>query len=513
MNAVIYARYSSHGQTEQSIEGQLRVCKEYAERNGYNLIGEYIDRATSGTTDNRPSFLQMIDDASKKEFQYIIVYKLDRFARNRYDSVFYKHKLQQLGIKVLSAMEAISDTMEGRFLEGMLEIIGEMYSHDLSQKVKRGLKESVAKGNFTGGYNLLGYKVVGEKNNRRVAIDEKTAPIIKYAFEQYAAGMGKKQIVENLNQKGYRTNSGKKFTINSFYNNLSNKKYIGINYFNGELSENSYPPLIDKQLFDKVQARLKQNQHAPATAKAKQEYLLSGKAFCGHCGATLVGIAGTSKTKERHYYYACTNQFKNHTCNKKYEKKGYIEWYVVEQTVQFVLNPKHSKEIAEKVTEEYSKSVSAQKIKEYEKRLDNIEKEFDKQTKLFINTGSVELQKRINEYCQDLELQKADLLSELKKLKIASYLKHTEDDIIKCLKAFTIGNPLDLDYQKKIIHTFVNNIYLFDDKLVIYYNLLNHKQVSYFEMLENIEGEDFSIEDGQSGFLFDVTHPARRNCV
>ena len=154
MNAVIYARYSSAAQTEQSIEGQLRVCREYAERNNYTVIHEYIDRAMTGTNDCRPNFLQMIEDAQKKQFDFIICYKLDRFSRNHYDSVFYKHKLQQSGVKVLSAMEAISDTQEGKLIEGILEIMAEMYSTDLSQKVKRGLKESAIKGTFTGGHIL-----------------------------------------------------------------------------------------------------------------------------------------------------------------------------------------------------------------------------------------------------------------------------------------------------------------------------------------------------------------------
>ncbi|MCL2369859.1 MAG: recombinase family protein [Firmicutes bacterium] len=163
MNAVIYARYSSSAQTEQSIEGQLRVCKEFAERSGYTVIHEYIDRAMTGTNAERPDFLQMVKDASQKQFDYIIVYKVDRFARNQYDSVFYKHKLSQSGVKVVSATEAISDTAEGRLVEGILEIMAEMYSHDLSQKVKRGQKESLLKGNHLGGSMLYGYKSVDKR--------------------------------------------------------------------------------------------------------------------------------------------------------------------------------------------------------------------------------------------------------------------------------------------------------------------------------------------------------------
>ena len=96
---VIYARFSSHSQTEQSIEGQLRECYEFAKRNDYVVVNEYIDRAISGMTDNRPAFLQMIEDSKKKEFEYVLVYQLDRFARSRYDSANYKAKLKRMALE------------------------------------------------------------------------------------------------------------------------------------------------------------------------------------------------------------------------------------------------------------------------------------------------------------------------------------------------------------------------------------------------------------------------------
>lgn len=160
-NAVIYARYSSHSQTEQSIEGQLRVCHEYARREGFTIVGEYIDRAISGRTDDRPDFQRMISDSRKRAFQYVIVYKLDRFARNRYDSAVYKHKLKQNGVKVVSAMENIGDNPESIILEAVLEASAEYYSLELAQKIKRGMRESALKGQFCGGGIPFGYKSAG----------------------------------------------------------------------------------------------------------------------------------------------------------------------------------------------------------------------------------------------------------------------------------------------------------------------------------------------------------------
>ena len=287
MNAVIYARYSSAAQTEQSIEGQLRVCYEFAERNGYKILNEYIDRAITGTNDRRPAFLQMIEDASKRNFEYILVYKLDRFSRNKYDSVFYKHKLKEFGVKVISATEAISDSPEGRLVEGILEMMAEMYSQDLSQKVKRGIHESLLKNNFIGGTAPYGYKIVDKK----LVIDEETAPVMKYYFEQYATGKPKVQIIKELNSMGYRNAHGKPFTKSSLQNCLSNTKYIGIYNVNGMELDNYCPALISKDIFNKVQEMLKKHKHSPATTKAKEEYLLTGKLFCGICGSGMVGVS------------------------------------------------------------------------------------------------------------------------------------------------------------------------------------------------------------------------------
>ena len=149
--AVIYARFSSHSQTEQSIEGQLRECYDFAKRSEITIVGEYIDRALTGTSDKRPQFLKMIEDSKKKNFEYVLVYQLDRFARNRYDSANYKAKLKKNGVRVLSAKENITDDASGILVEGMLESMAEYYSAELSQKVKRGIKESLIKGNFIGG--------------------------------------------------------------------------------------------------------------------------------------------------------------------------------------------------------------------------------------------------------------------------------------------------------------------------------------------------------------------------
>ena len=166
MKAVIYARYSSDNQREESIEGQLRECKEYADKNGITILCSYIDRALSAKTDNRPEFQKMVQDSAKGLFDTVLVWKLDRFARNRYDSAHYKAVLRRNGVKVVSATENISDGPEGIILESMLEGMAEYYSAELAQKINRGLTENALKGKNNGGGIPLGYQLTDDQQTR-----------------------------------------------------------------------------------------------------------------------------------------------------------------------------------------------------------------------------------------------------------------------------------------------------------------------------------------------------------
>jgi DNA invertase Pin-like site-specific DNA recombinase len=211
--AVIYARYSpGPNQTEQSIEGRIRICREFAAREGYDIIGEYIDRALTGRNDDRPDFQRMLADAKKREFRFVIVYKLDRFARNRYDSAIHKYHLKQCGIKVVSAMENIGDNPESIILEAVLEASAEYYSIDLSQKIKRGRRDSAAKGKFVGGGLPFGYRSV----NGTIIIDERKGPYWKEALERYAAGVSKRDVIGKINAAGFRNRNGKPYGRTAF---------------------------------------------------------------------------------------------------------------------------------------------------------------------------------------------------------------------------------------------------------------------------------------------------------
>ena len=330
MDVVIYARFSSHNQNEQSIEGQIKYCKEYAQRNDYNIIHTYIDEAKSGTSDNRPEFQKMIKDSAKKQFKGILVYQLDRFARSRLDSATYKAILKRNDVKVLSARENISDDASGILMESVLEGMAEYYSAELGQKVIRGMDINASKGFYNGGPVPIGLKLktielpLGVNGKmickKQFDIDTEKAPIIQKMFDMYMNDNTMVDVIHYLKKKGIKTTKGKDFGKSSVRAILTNKKYITIYEYNGKEIKGVIPRVIEDDVFYKVQEKLAKNREAPSRAKAKIPYLLTTKLFCGTCGEMMTGISGTSQNREIHHYYTCKGR-KEHNCNRKNVKK------------------------------------------------------------------------------------------------------------------------------------------------------------------------------------------------
>ena len=294
-NCCLYARYSSHRQNTTSIEAQVLEIKAFAERNGLNIVEEYIDKAISGKTDDRPEFLRMIEDSSKGKFSRIIVYSLDRFARNRYDSAKYKAKLKKNGVKVLSAKENISDDPAGIVMEGVLESMAEYYSAELSQKVNRNMLLNAERGQFNGGFVPLGYRLeeqdLGTYKKKKLVVDENTAPIVKKIFEMKSSDIPNVEIIDYLNKSGLKNSKNREFSKNSLQNLFKNKKYIGTNTYGEKEFPNTIPAIIDIDTFNKVQEVIAKYKHAPGIRKAEERYLLTGKLFCGKCGSKYIGVS------------------------------------------------------------------------------------------------------------------------------------------------------------------------------------------------------------------------------
>ena len=351
---VIYARFSSHSQTEQSIEGQLRECYEYAKRQDLLVVAEYIDRALTGTTDKRPEFLRMIEDSKKKIFDYVLVYQLDRFARNRYDSANYKAKLKKNGVRVLSAKENITEDASGILIEGVLESMAEYYSAELSQKVKRGIRESYEKGYFIGGYGLFGYDIVDKK----WTINSYEADIVRDIFTRYKNGEKAKEIIARLNGQGIKTKAGSSFNMNSLARIIRNEKYIGKVTSHGTVYTNVIPPIVDEELFYECNVIMDKHKHKPRDSKSAQPYILSGKLFCGFCGSLMTAETGTSHTGKLHHYYKCFGRKRNKdSCKKANYRQQDLEDLVFGTTVKYVLHPDVIQTGAEQVVSKFNSEI------------------------------------------------------------------------------------------------------------------------------------------------------------
>ena len=454
--AVIYARYSSDNQTEQSIEGQLRVCEQYAKNNDILILKTYIDRAMTGMNDNRPDFQQMIKDSANKEWQNIIVYKLDRFSRNKYETAKYKKILKDNGVKLISAMENIPDTPEGIILESLLEGMAEYYSAELSQKVKRGMNETRLKGNFTGGNLIYGYKV----ENHKILINEEQAKVVRYIYEQYALGVYVKDIIADLTTK-HILNHGRPFARNTIYNILKNEKYSGIYRFNNQTFENMYPQIVSTEIYEKVRQKTNQNKYGKRSVEVV--YLLRNKLKCGYCGEPISAECGTTSQGKKRRYYKCLGKKRHATdCNKQTVRKEILEDLVIKILIEQLNSTKTLDKIVSNILKMQESedcgntlltSLNKEKI-ETQKILDNIMKAVEQGVvNSTTNKRMIELENKL----EDIERQ---IIVEKSK----TNFKLTKEDILNYF-----NDALKLEPQL-LINYLVNQIILYDDKMQIYFN-------------------------------------------
>lgn len=470
LKAVIYARYSSDKQSEQSIEGQLRECHSYAQRNNYIIVGEYIDRALTGTTDKRPEFLKMIEDSKKKTFNYVIVYQLDRFARNRYDSAIYKSKLTKNGVRVISARENITDDASGILVEGMLESMAEYYSKELSQKTKRGMKETILKGKWTGGYVTYGYDIV----NGYYVVNEVESENIRQMFKGILENVKLKDMVSNLNANGYKNKIGKPFCSDYVGRILRNKKYIG-EVSQTYKSEIRIPQIIDMELFNRVNEKLDTNRGKNAKAKANELYHLSGKTYCAYCNELITADSGTNHEGIVYKYYKCSARKKRkNSCKKTTIRKEYFENKIIDKTVQDILIPSVIDEIAKTVTENFNKDIKENfEIKSLEKQKQLIDNKIENILKA-IEEGilTTTTKDRLMKY----ESEKVDLENKLA-IERNKSIKPIE---LGEVKAF-LNDFANKDYSKQVhrhrlLEIFINRIYLYDEYAIVIYNGINNTQ-------------------------------------
>lgn len=487
MKAVIYARYSSENQREESIEGQIRECTAYCDKNGITLLRSYIDRALSAKTDNRPEFLRMIKDSAKGLFDVIIVWKLDRFARNRYDSARYKAQLKKCNVKVLSATENISQGPEGIILESLLEGMAEYYSAELSEKVIRGHTENALKCKYNGGTPTFGYHI---GQDMRYQIAPELAPVVQDIFAQYDSGKTMKEIRDYLNEAGVTTVRGKKIDLNFVSAILHNRKYIGEYSYREIVTPGGIPAIISQELFDRVQEKLVKNKRAPARHKAEDDYLLTTKLFCGTCKAMMVGESGTSAREGRKYhYYRCVNSKKHKTCKAKHKsvRKVPIENAVVNAAMAKIMDDGFIEYIADAVMDIQSQESSV--LPALRKQLSEAERGINNLLNAIQNGAFNE---SIKQRLDQLEQAKKDIELQIIQEEMSRPLLSRED-VTYWLCRFRTLDVSVLEERRRLIDSFVNSVTVFDDYILITFN---YKEGEVSIPFADINGSDLQSVGG-----------------
>ena len=484
MTAVIYARYSSDNQREESIEGQIRECTAYAEKNGITIVKHYIDRAISAKTDNRPEFQQMIKDSDKKLFDIVLVWKLDRFARNRYDSARYKTQLKKNGVKLMSATEIISEGPEGIILESVLEGYAEYYSADLSEKVVRGMTENALKGIYNGGTIPFGYMI---DETRHYQPDPLLAPYVEQTFQKYADGATMTDLRDWLKAHNIKNSMGGEMSYNTIQRMLSNRRYIGELRLRDVVQPNAIPALVSEDLFNKVQEKLAKNKKAPARHKAEESYLLTTKLYCGKCGALMFGESGVSHTGKMYTYYKCAAAKKKKTCDKKAVRKQWLEDLVVNETMKLVEDDASMNAIIAKVMELQNQESTDLPI--YEKQL--------KETEVGITNMLNAIQMGIltsstKERLEALEEQRKELQARIAEERLAKP-KMKEEFVRFWLLRFRKLDMTQPEQRQALVDTFINAIYLYDDKVLITFNYKEGTEtVAFGEAVKAEKSSDMS---------------------
>ena len=479
--AVAYARYSSDNQRDESIEGQIRAIREYCQNNNMQLVKIYTDEARSATTDDRPGFLQMIQDSSLGLFDVVVVHKLDRFSRDRYDSAFYKRQLKRNDVRLISVLENLDDSPESIILESVLEGMAEYYSRNLAREVMKGMKETALKCKHTGGKPPLGYDVA---EDRTYVINEHEARAVKMIFEMYASGKGYSDILHTLNNEGYRTQTGRAFGKNSIHDILKNEKYRGIYIFNrseqkinGKRNhrknkkeediikiEGGMPRIIDDETWKLVQAKMSNNKKGAYSAK--EIYLLSGLIYCSKCGGAMTGTRRRAgRNKDLYISYECSTRKRTKGCNMKAVNRDYVENIVIEHLEKNIFSPDALNKLVIKISQyaaAQNKEIN-QDIKLFTNQLTGVQTEINN----IVNAIAAGMfHPAMKEKMDELETKKASLTIRLEEAKLQAQTRAPTPEIIRkyLQKDADIKNK-SLEEQKRIIQTYVKKVVVYENTI------------------------------------------------
>ena len=457
--AVIYARYSSNNQREESLEQQIAECKRYAERNGYTITEIYQDAAISGRTDDRPDFQRMMKDAKKEQFDYIISWKSNRIGRNMTQALTNMAKLAEYGVECLYVEEDFDNTASGRFALRNMMNVNQFYSENLAEDVKRGMLDNAQKCMVNGKISF-GFK---KAPDGRYAIEEKEAAIVREIFDRFRSGWIIADIMADMNNRGITTKGGKPWTFQSFQTLLQNQQYIGVYKFGDVRIENGIPPILDKAVFEEVQRILSEKKRPRGHKRNDTEYFLVGKAFCGMCGAPMTGISGTSRNGSLYSYYMCNAHHYDHTCDKKNVPRDDLEYSVALATVKLLEDEKvvewiidGYKDVIRTIKEESKANTLQVQLEETNKILGNLMKAME--AGLF-NEMAIQRMNELSESKKDLEQALA--------MESEALRTYSVENLRTVLYGYRDGDLSNPEVIRKIIQTFVQAVFVYDDHLRI----------------------------------------------
>jgi len=473
--AVIYARYSSSNQREESIEGQIRICTEYAKKKGYKITNQYIDRAMTGKNDNRPAFRQMLNDSDKGMFDVLLVYKTDRFARNRYDSAIHKTRLKKNKVQIEYAAEQIPNDSTAVLIEGFLENLAEYYSVNLSENTKRGKYENALKKKSNGGVTPVGYKRI----DGSLVIDEVKAPVVQFAFQSYIDGISYANIIKKARER-----YGIKLSMSGLKLILQNEVYTGkyiYNTYDGEtfVYEDNHEAIVSRETYEKAKEKRLANKRSPNAGKGKRKYALSGLINCGECGGHVIVSHSYKNGEPAFFRLYCLNRKEHKNCNNPTRKMEIVENAVIEAIKNKILDRKTIKTLAEKACS-LQEDNSLDKLKELQTELKNVQKS---KNNIIAAIEQGIITPTTKDRLQELEHLESDLQVKIATEKKSESKNLTAPEIEKFLKKYCSGNMQDETFRFELTHTFIKEILLFKDRFEITLKL------SDMEIKETVEFE------------------------
>ncbi len=491
-DAVIYARYSSHNQREESIEQQVEECLAFARANNLRVVEVYSDKAISGKTDRRTAFQRLLRDAEKGKFQVVIAYKSNRIARNMLNALQYEAKLDGYGIKTLYAKEEFGDTAAGRFALRTMMNVNQFYSENMAEDIKRGLYDNAANCMVANGHLPYGYKA---DETLHYAIDEPKAAVIREIFTRVSCGEAFVDIMASLNARGIKTSYGRPWGRSSFQKILSNERYRGIYIYGDVRKEGGIPRIISDELYFKVQEVITTKKNPQGRHRVNGDYLLTGKLFCGHCKSPMTGISGTSRSGNLHYYYVCQKRRTEKTCEKKNLRRDDIELQVAKAIKRRTLDDDTINWIADSVVEYSQHQESASGIGLLEDQLKDTQRSI-KNLMAAIEQGIITPTTKAR--LMELEKEQSDIDRKITMAK-ADVIPVNRDQLVGWLKKLQAGDVHDKKYQAELFDTFLIAVYVYDnpdgqDYMKVVFNYAGSKNTveipldpSVIDNVENIE--------------------------